>query len=353
MSPRKNTTLHLAALSLAGAVLSLHATATLAAPAALVQDTGAMQAWTAKVAPDVLAQAAQGVTDVDVLVAFHEPASLRSAARFPGAPARLRWIADTGDGLARDFAPQGVQILRRFAYLGTVYVRVPVAALPALAADARVEGIAANHKVHALDVNGRSMMRVDQIQGPYNGAGVGIALLDTGVDYTHPDLAPAGTKTIKLYDEYRQTTDPSYAKDDNGHGTEVAGIAAGTGVNNASAIGVAPAATVVSVKVLDSTGAANDTQILAGITAILASISGGNPYNIRAANFSLGGYENTNGASGVPQQPCDAEGLPLVNAFQDLINAGVVPVSGIREWFSLYLRVLCRRILISRLPDVP
>jgi subtilisin family serine protease len=342
MSPRKVTTLHVAALSLAGAALFIHATAaapglgvggasaaTNAVPAPLSQDAGSTQAWAAKVAPDVVAQTAQpGAAEVDVLVAFQEPAALRRQALRPGAAARMQWIADTGDALARDFAPQGVQVLRRFAYLGTVYARVPVAALPALAADARVEGIAANHKVHALDADGRSLMRVNQIQPPWNGAGVGIAFLDSGVDYTHPDLAPAGTKTIKLYDEYHQATDPNYAKDDNGHGTEVAGIAAGTGAGNAGAIGVAPAATIVAVKVLDSTGSANDTQILAGINAVLASVSGGNPYNIRAANFSLGGYETQNGsgAAAVPQQPCDAEGLPLVNAFQQLISAGVVPV---------------------------
>jgi subtilisin family serine protease len=338
MSRLRTTQRHLATLSLAGAALLVHArpaapspaitgghaAVVAAAPAALVQDTGAEQAWVAKVAPEVRTQASQGVKDVDVLVAFQEPASFRRQ-EFPGAPARMRWIADTGNGLERDFAPSGVQILRRFAYLGTVHARVPVEALPALAADARVEAIAANHRVHALDADGRSLMRVAQIQPPYDGAGVGIAFLDTGVDYTHPELAPAGTKTIKLFDDYRQASDPDYAKDDNGHGTEVAGIAAALGVNS-TAIGVAPAATVVSVKVLDNTGAATDTQILAGINAVLASVSSGNPYNIRAANFSLGGYENDNGASGVPPQPCDTSGLPLVNAFQQLTNANVIPV---------------------------
>jgi hypothetical protein len=339
MNRRRITQRYLATLSLAGAALFVHprpaapspaitgghAAAVAAAPAALVQDTGAEQAWVAKVAPEVRTQASQGAKDVDVLVAFQEPASLRRQAPFPGAPARMRWIADTGDGLERDFAPAGVQILRRFAYLGTVYARVPVAALPALAADARVEGIGANRTVHALDADGRSLMRVAEIQPPYDGAGVGIAFLDTGVDYTHPELEPAGTKTIKLFDEYHQASDPNYAKDDNGHGTEAAGIAAALGVNP-TAIGVAPAATVVSVKVLDSTGQATESQILAGINAVLGSIAGGNPNNIRAANFSLGGYLNDNGASGVPPQPCNSTSLPLANAFQQLLNANVVPV---------------------------
>jgi subtilisin family serine protease len=327
------TRLHVVALSLAGAAFLFPATGRAEAPAedptAFAQDAGQTQAWAAKVAPDVLAQTAQpGVAAVDVLVAFQEPAALQRLRLRPGAAARLQWIADAGDALARDFSPAGVHVLRRFPYLATVYAHVPVDALSALAADPRVEGVAANHKVHALDADGRSLMHVDQIQPPWNGAGVGIAIVDTGVDFTHPDLAPVGSKTIALFDDYHTKGDAAYGKDDNGHGTEVAGIAAGTGSGNAAAIGVAPAATIVSVKVLDSTGQANDTQILAGINAILASISGGNPYNIRAANFSLGGYETDNGPgeAAVPQQPCDAEGLPLVNAFQQLINAGVVPV---------------------------
>ncbi len=59
---------------------------------------------------------------------------------------------------------------------------------------------------------------------------------------------------------------------------------------------------------------------------MLTSVANGNPYNIRVANFSLGGYETGAGDAGVPQQPCDPEGLPLVDDFQQLTNANVMPV---------------------------
>ena len=311
--------------AIALAVLAL-ATAR-ATSAALMQLPDDPRPWTAKVAPDLTARAAVATGDLDVLIAFRQPARVQAHdAAAMRAPARLRWIADTGDAIARDWAPGGVKVLERLSLAPIVHAIVPVALLPALAEDPRVDAIALNHKVHALDATGRAYMRVGAIQPPNTGAGVGIAFLDTGVDYTHPELAPLGTKTIALYDAYHASGDAAYAKDDNGHGTEVAGIAAAKGID-ASAIGVAPAATVVSVKVLDGSGNGDDTTIGQGINAILTSIAGGNPYNIRAANLSLGGYDSGTGSAGVPQQPCDSEpGMPLVTLFQQLTDANVVPV---------------------------
>ena len=340
MNPHNRTRIQIATLVLLLATVTVHSVAAEPRPqsvsprgragaqsAPLVRDAGTDQAWAGKIAPALLAKAANTTGSVDFLIAFHQPEVTALSAASPGAPARLRWIADTGDDLERDYAPSGVRVLERYSHLATVHASAPASALALLAADPRVEGIAVNHRVHKLDVAGREVMNVGAIQPPYNGAGIGIAILDTGVDYTHPELSPLGSKTIALYDAFRSLGDASYAKDDEGHGTEVGGVAAATGVNP-SAIGVAPAATILSVKVLDSTGNGNDSQILGGINAILASVAGGNPYNIRVANFSLGGHDsNASGADAVPPQPCDDIFVwPLVDAFRQLTNANVVPV---------------------------
>jgi subtilisin family serine protease len=297
--------------------------------------------WTQKVEPALMAHAAAtAVTGtVDVLIAFRQPAAVQaSTVAEMRAPARLQWIRDTDAAVERDWSPGGVKVLARLTMAPIVHAVVPVSLLPALADDPRVDAIALNHKVHALDTTGRGYMHVNAIQPPDTGAGVGIAIVDTGVDWTHPELSPLGTKTIALFD-YRgllSTTDSnyvapgsaSYAKDNNGHGTEVAGIAGAIGVSPV-AIGVAPGATIVSVKVLDDSGNGQDTEIAEGINAVLTSVAGGNPYNIRAANFSIGGYEDptTANPTGVPSQPCDSEpGMPLVTLFQQLTTAGVVPV---------------------------
>lgn len=92
---------------------------------------------------------------------------------------------------------------------------------------------------------------VDSLGRTVKGEGVTIAVIDTGVDYTHTDLGGCfgpGCKVIGGWDLAYNDSDPM---DDNGHGTHVAATAAGDGVLK----GVAPGASVLAYKVCDSTGA--------------------------------------------------------------------------------------------------
>jgi len=82
-----------------------------------------------------------------------------------------------------------------------------------------------------------------------SGYGVTIAILDTGVNYSHPDLK---NSYIGGYDFVNRDYDPM---DDNGHGTHCAGIAVGNGnVSSFNFVGVAPKAKLFSFKVLDANG---------------------------------------------------------------------------------------------------
>ena len=81
----------------------------------------------------------------------------------------------------------------------------------------------------------------------YTGKNVKVAIVDTGIDYTHPDLGGCFGKACKVqigYDFVNNDEDPM---DDNGHGTHVAATAAGNGVLK----GVAPDAIIYSYKVCD------------------------------------------------------------------------------------------------------
>ncbi|MBT2676070.1 S8 family peptidase [Streptomyces sp. ISL-14] len=110
----------------------------------------------------------------------------------------------------------------------------------------------------------------------YDGKGVKIAVLDTGVDATHPDLKD---QVIAA----KNFTPSATAEDKVGHGTHVASIAAGTGAKSGGKFkGVAPGADVLNGKVLDDEGFGDDSGILAGME--WAAEQGA-----QVVNMSLGG----------------------------------------------------------------
>ncbi len=94
-----------------------------------------------------------------------------------------------------------------------------------------------------------------------NGQGVRVAILDTGIDYTHPDLGGGIGPTYKVIGGYDFINNDADPMDDNGHGTHVAGIVAANGVLK----GVAPGASLLAFKVLDANGRGQTSTIIAGL----------------------------------------------------------------------------------------
>ncbi|MFF4652230.1 S8 family serine peptidase [Streptomyces sp. NPDC001380] len=125
---------------------------------------------------------------------------------------------------------------------------------------------------------------VPQIGGPeawaagFDGTGTRIAVLDTGVDTTHPDLAGQ----VVAERNFSQSPD---TVDRYGHGTHVASIAAGTGAKSGGKYrGVAPGARILAGKVLDDNGSGSMSQIIAGMEWAAAE-------KADVANLSLGSYD--------------------------------------------------------------
>src|SRR5690606_34552993 len=110
----------------------------------------------------------------------------------------------------------------------------------------------------------------------FDGTGVTVAVLDTGIDDTHPDLAG------KVIAAENFTTDPD-TRDEHGHGTHVAGTVAGSGAaSGGKYTGVAPGARLMSGKVCNSFGGCPDSAVIAGME--WAATQGAD-----IANLSLGG----------------------------------------------------------------
>ena len=142
------------------------------------------------------------------------------------------------------------------------------------------------------------------------GKGVSVAILDTGIDYTHPALGGClGTdcKVVAGYDFVNNDGDPM---DGHGHGTHVAGI---VGANGDSLSGVAPDVSLYGYKVLSDGGWGSNTDIIAAIEK--AVDPDGDPLTHDAVdiiNMSLGG-------------PGEPDG-PLSSAVNNAVDAGVIVV---------------------------
>ncbi len=101
-----------------------------------------------------------------------------------------------------------------------------------------------------------------QVWARTQGEGASVAVIDTGIDSTHPDLAGQVAGGVNIIDPQH----PDNWKDDEGHGTHVSGTIAGNGKNGGIA-GVAPMAKLYAIKVLDKDGNGNYSDVIAGIEA--------------------------------------------------------------------------------------
>ena len=118
------------------------------------------------------------------------------------------------------------------------------------------------------------------------GKNISIAILDTGIDYTHPDLGGCFGENCKVKGGYDFVNNDSNPMDDHGHGTHCAGIAAGKGILN----GVAPDANLYAYKVLNSGGSGSRNQVIAGIERAIDPNQDGNfEDHLDIISMSLGG----------------------------------------------------------------
>ncbi len=139
------------------------------------------------------------------------------------------------------------------------------------------------------------------------GAGVTIAILDSGVDSAHPDLAPRMVAGWNFYDNNSNTSDVY------GHGTKVAGAAAAAANNTIGVASVAGQSKIMPLRVTDTTGAGYISMIAHGVT--WAADRGA-----RVANISFAGVAGSLSIQNAAQYMKNKGGLVVVGAGNSGIN---------------------------------
>ncbi len=131
--------------------------------------------------------------------------------------------------------------------------------------------------------------RTAQLAYGYTGAGIGVAVVDSGVSGWHDDLMgsgiyPYGNQRVVKFVDFVNGLPMPY--DDNGHGTHIAGTILGNGHDSFGyKAGMAPGAHLIALKVLDSNGNGTISNIIAALDYALTNKD---TYNIRVINLSIG-----------------------------------------------------------------
>src|SRR5262249_28403282 len=134
----------------------------------------------------------------------------------------------------------------------------------------------------------------------WDGTGVGVAVLDSGVSTVSDLNSDANTSPSRVVYSQSFVTLDSSTSDAYGHGTHVSGIIAGNAYDSQNNYnypgvyrGIAPEAKIINLRVLDATGAGTDSSV---ISAIQQAVTLKSTYNIRVMNLSLarGVYESYN-----------------------------------------------------------
>ena len=119
-----------------------------------------------------------------------------------------------------------------------------------------------------------------------------VAVIDTGIDYNHPDLKDNFSREYSrnFVAHTSNSYDPSAYYDERGHGTHVAGTIAGVGNNALGVAGVNWKAKLISLRVFGPVGSASDADIIAALNYLAGLLAKDSRLNIAAVNLSLGGY---------------------------------------------------------------
>jgi subtilisin family serine protease len=267
---------------------------------------------------------ARRTDEVAVLVALRAPAVPADPKALPGRQVRLDRLRDA---LLRRLPADEVEVVHRYRSAGGFAARVTAAGLERLAADPDVRRVDLDQVGHAALHTSVPQIRADRVHARgVGGDGTVIAVIDSGVEATHPDVAEAllheecfckagqVTSTRRrppcCPDGTAHQSGAGSAASSDEHGPHVTGIALSRG--RVAGVGVAPAARLVSVRVLDD----SNLGFLSDWIAALDWVANERP-EVRVINMSL--VSNTLFA-GDCERECEGDGCAANLMFADVID---------------------------------
>ena len=217
------------------------------------------------------------------------------AARAGSGKSRVIVTLRPGADVSGDIKKVGGKLGRRLGLINGQVVELSNGQLKKLADSPAVDSIhwdrpakGAMNRV-AVTVGARAV----QANFGYNGAGVGVAVIDSGIvpwhdDFTYygadPNVRVVGGQRVSAFVDFVNGRTTPY--DDFGHGTHVSGIIAGNGFDSLGVrAGIAPAADIISEKVLDGNGNGVISNVIAALDWAVQNKAA---YNIRVINLSVG-----------------------------------------------------------------
>jgi subtilisin family serine protease len=224
----------------------------------------------------------QAAPRVRVVVALREPDS-----PVQDLTGRMAEVAALQANVLERLGPEDFRPSHRWDTISALAGDVTPRGLGLLAADPDVVKIDVDEPLFAATGESVTLIRADEVLNlNVTGRGVVVAILDTGVERGHPDLASS------IVDEHcfctgccpggaNEAAGAGSAPDDNGHGTNVTGIVTADG--RVAPRGIAPDADIVAIKVLDRSGAGTSTAIVSGFDYVLKSRP-----EVKVVNLSLG-----------------------------------------------------------------
>ncbi len=237
---------------------------------------------------------------------------------------------------------RGVLISDSMAQIGAIKVDLPAKAIEELAKRNSVNHISPDVKLesfgHVTATTGTDLIRTQQnntgVLGTglaastttFDGTGIGIAVLDSGLDTGHRAFTKNGVGGAGRIVFSKDFTGENIVLDNYGHGSHVTSSAAGMS-NSGNYDGVARGASIINLRVLNSQGTGSTSALLSALNWILSPadpalpVSSSNPlnknkYNIRIVNMSLG-------APAIDSYKND----PVCRASRALVDAGIVVVA--------------------------